>query len=161
MDLVGTRDTARAMSGKNAEVVRALWADLKQERGEPWPPASRDELDRRLRLDLCDERIELRNPAEFPVAGEFHGHEGVRRWAAQVWEVFSEVHHDVEEIIEVEDGETVVSVQRTRGVMRHTEFPVDFLWAAVWTVRDGKALRGDGYMTRAKALAAVGLPSDS
>ena len=38
----------------------------RQDPGEPWPPASRDELDRRLRLDLCDERIELRNPAEFP-----------------------------------------------------------------------------------------------
>ena len=90
------------MSRKNVQVVRALWAGLRQDPGEPWPPASRDELDRRLRLDLCDERIEIRNPAEFPVADEYHGHEGVRQWAAEVWEVFSEVHHELEEIIEVE-----------------------------------------------------------
>ena len=92
------------MSRENVEVVRALWAGLKQDPGEPWPPVSRDELDRRLRLDLCDERIELRNPAEFPAADEYHGHEGVRQWAAEVWEVFSEVHHDLEEIIEADDG---------------------------------------------------------
>src|SRR5688572_24858664 len=77
------------MSQENVEVVRALWAGLKQDPGEPWPPASRDELDRRLRLDLCDERIEIRNPAEFPAADEYHGHQGVRQWAAEVWEVFS------------------------------------------------------------------------
>jgi hypothetical protein len=64
------------MSPENVEVVRALWAGLKQDPGEPWPPASRDEFDRRLRLDLCDERIEIRNPAEFPAADEYHGHEG-------------------------------------------------------------------------------------
>jgi ketosteroid isomerase-like protein len=143
------------MSRENVEVVRALWAGLKQDPGEPWPPASRDELDRRLRLDLCDERIELRNPAEFPAADEYHGHEGVRQWAAEVWEVFSEVHHDLEGIIEADDGETIVSVQRTHGLMRHTQLPMDLLWAAVWTVRDGKAVRGQGYMTKAEALEAL------
>jgi len=145
------------MSRENVEVVRALWAGLKQDPGEPWPPASRDELDRRLRLDLCDERIEIRNPAEFPVAHEYHGHEGVRQWAVEVWEVFSEIHHELQEIIEADDGETVVSVQRTQGRMRHTQLPVDLLWAAVWTVRDGKALRGQGYMTKVEALEAVRL----
>ena len=145
------------MSRENVEVVRALWAGLKQDPGEPWPPASRDELDRRVRPDLCDERIEIGNPAEFPTADAYRGHDGVRQWAAEVWEVFSEVHHELEEIIEVGDGETVVSVQRTQGLMRHTQLPVDLLWAAVWTVRDGKALRGQGYMTRAEALEAAGM----
>jgi hypothetical protein len=58
------------MARANVEVVRALWAGLRQDPGEPWPPASRDELDRRLRLDLCPERIEIRNPPEVPVADE-------------------------------------------------------------------------------------------
>ena len=100
---------------------------------------------------------QIRNPAEFPAANEYHGHDGVRQWAAEVWEVFSEVRHELEEIIEADDGETVVSVQRTQGLMRHTKLPWDVLWAAVWTVRDGKAVRAQGYMTKAEALEAVGL----
>jgi ketosteroid isomerase-like protein len=65
--------------------------------------------------------------------------------------------HELQEIIEADDGETVVSVQRTQGLMRHTQLPMDLLWAAVWTVRDGKAVRGQGYMTKAEALEAVGV----
>jgi ketosteroid isomerase-like protein len=41
--------------------------------------------------------------------------------------------------------------------MRHTKLPWDVLWAAVWTVRDGKAVRGQGYMTKEEALEAVGV----
>jgi ketosteroid isomerase-like protein len=145
------------MARQNSEIVRALWAALDRDRGTPWPPASREELDRRLRLDLIDERIEIRNPAGFPVADEYHGHDGVRQWASEVWEVFSELHHEVEEIIEAGDGETVVSVQRTQGRMRHTELETDLKWAAVWTVKAGKALSAHGYMTKAEALAAAGL----
>jgi ketosteroid isomerase-like protein len=144
------------MSSKNVEIVRRLWAAIEREPGMPWPPGPRDELDRQLRLDLCDEQIEIRNPAEFPVADEYHGHDGVRQWAIEVWEVFSELHHEVEEIIEV-DGETVVSVQRTRGRMRHSDLETSFRWAAVWTFRGGKALRAHGYMTKAQALEAAGL----
>jgi ketosteroid isomerase-like protein len=144
------------LTADNLDIVRALWATLERDPGAPWPPP-REELDRRLRLDLVDERIELRNPAEFPVADEYHGHEGLRRWATEVWEVLGEVHHELVELREAEDGETVVSVQRTQGRMRHTGLKVDLEWATVWTIRDGKALRAHGYMARAEALEAAGL----
>jgi ketosteroid isomerase-like protein len=145
------------MPSEKAEIVRRLWAAIEREPGTPWPPTRREELDRQLRLDLFDERIELRNPPEFPVADQYHGHDGVRRWAIEVWEVFSELHHHVEEIIEGGDGETVVSVQRTQGRMRHTGLRNTFRWAAVWTLRGGKVLRVHGYATKAQALEAAGL----
>jgi ketosteroid isomerase-like protein len=145
------------MSQENVEVVRCLWAGLERDSGMPWPPADRDELDRRLRLDLCDENIEIRNPPAFPVADDYDGHDGVRQWATEVWEVFSELHHELEELIEAEDAETVVSVQRTQGRMRHTQLEVDLPWAAVWTIRHGQALRAQGYMSKAEALEAAGL----
>ena len=145
------------MSQENVEIVRSLWAGLERDEGMPWPPPGRSEHDRQLRLDLCDEQIEIRNPATFPVADEYHGHDGVRQWATEVWEVFSELHHELEELIEIGDGGTVISVQRTQGRMRHTELEVDLPWAAVWTVRDGKALRAHGYVSKAEALEAVGL----
>jgi hypothetical protein len=41
--------------------------------------------------------------------------------------------------------------------MRHTQIEVDLPWAVVWTIRDGKALRAQGYATKGEALEAVGL----
>jgi ketosteroid isomerase-like protein len=130
------------MPQENVEVVRTLWAGL--ERGD-------------VRLDLCDERIELRTAAEIPVADEYRGHDGVRQWVTDVWEVFSEFHNEVEEVIEGEDGDTVVTVVRTNGRMRHTGLEAKLRWAVAWTLRDGKAVRARGYLTKAEALEAAGL----
>jgi ketosteroid isomerase-like protein len=108
------------MAEEDVEVVRQLFAALERE-------------DINRQLDLCDEQMELRNPAEFPVRGPYRGHDGVRQWATEVWEVFTDLHFEVEEIIEAADGETIVSVQRTVGRMRHTQIPTDDRWATVWT----------------------------
>ena len=143
------------MSEANLEVVRSLWATLDRNAGAPWPPPA-EELDRHLRLDLVDEQMEIRNVASFPVADEYRGHDGLRQWATEVWEVFSELHHELVELIEADD-ETVVSVQRTQGRMRHTGLEVDLPWAVVWTIRNGRALRAHGYMTKGEALKAAGL----
>ena len=133
------------MSQENVEVVRQLFAALE-----------REDIDRQL--ELCDDQMELRNPAEFPATGPYRGHDGVRQWATEVWEVFTDLHFEVEEIIEAADGETIVSVQRTVGRMRHTQIPTDDRWATVWTIRDGRALRAHGYMSKAEALEAARLP---
>jgi ketosteroid isomerase-like protein len=90
------------MSEKHVEIVRRCWASLEED-----PP--------KVPLEFFDEEVELRNPPEFPVRGPFRGHDGVREWAAEVWKVISGLHHEIEEIIEAGDGETVVSVQRTQG----------------------------------------------
>jgi ketosteroid isomerase-like protein len=132
------------MSQENVKIVREMWEALE-----------REDIDRQL--ELCDEQMEIRNPPEFPVRGPFRGHDGVRQWATEIWEVFTNLHFEVEEIIEAPDGETIVSVQRTQGHMRHTQLWTDVQWAGVWTVRDGKALRAQGYMSRAAALKAAGL----
>lgn len=109
-------------------------------------------------LSLCDERIEIRNPHDFPVRGPFHGHQGVRDWRDQVFEVFDNVSVETEEIIDVtNDGETVVMLLRARGKAHQSEIDIDFPWAAVWTIRDGKLLLAQGYLTRAEALEAAGL----
>jgi len=130
------------MSQQNVEVVRALWAGL--ERGQ-------------VPFELCDEDIELRTAAEIPVADEYRGHAGVRQWATDVWEVFSEFHNEIEETTESEDGETVVTVVRTNGRMRHTGLEAKLRWAVVWTLRDGKAVRAHGYLSKTQALEAAGL----
>jgi ketosteroid isomerase-like protein len=150
------RDTAWAMSLTNPQVVRTLWATLDRDPGVPWPPPPED-FDRRMRTDLLDEQIEIRTVPEFPVGGEYHGHEGMRQWATEIWEVFSEFHNKLEELIEVGDGDTIVSVQKTHGRMRHTGLETRFRWAVVWTLKDGKAAAAHGYATKAQALEAAGL----
>ena len=85
---------------------------------------------------------------------------------ADAWEVIDELHIEVDEIIDVGDGETVVSVQRTTGRMSHSQLNVDVQseegpqgaqWAAVWTISGRRALSAQGYLTRAEALEAAGL----
>jgi ketosteroid isomerase-like protein len=132
------------MSPSRVEIVRRCWEGLEED-----PP--------RLWLEFFDEEVELRNPPEFPLQGPFHGHDGVRKWAAEVWEVITGLHHELEEIIEGGDGETIVSVQRTQGRMRHTELPTNIEWATVWTFREGKVLRGQGYLRKEDALEVAGL----
>jgi ketosteroid isomerase-like protein len=132
-----------------------MWAGLDRKPGMPWPPPP-EEFDRRIRFDLCDEQIEIRNVEQMPVGSRYDGHAGVRQWAIEVWEVFSEVRNEINELIEVDDS-TVVSVQTTRARMRHTELQVDLTWAVVWTLKDGKVLQANGYVTRRQALEAAGL----
>jgi ketosteroid isomerase-like protein len=46
---------------------------------------------------------------------------------------------------------------RATGTASHTGIEVDVEWAAVWTIRDGKVLRAQGYLNRAEAIEAAGL----
>jgi ketosteroid isomerase-like protein len=132
------------MSQENVEVVRRLWAALDED-----PP--------RLLLEVIDEDVEIRNPPEFPLQGPFRGHEGTRLWFRESWEVFTGPHHELEEVIDVGDGATVISVQRIQGRTRHMQLETNLRWAAVWTFRAGKVLRAQGYMNRREALEAAGL----
>ena len=71
--------------------------------------------------------------------------------------MFTGLHHELEEVIDVGDGATVISVQRVQGRTRHMKLDTDLRWAAVWTFRAGKVLHAQGYMHRREALEAVGL----
>jgi len=146
------------VSPGNAEIARTIWAGLEIEPGLELESMSREELDRRLRIDLFDEDIEIRNVEGSATASGYRGHDGVRKWAIEVWEVFSEVRHEVLEVVEAPDGESVVSVQRTRGRMRHSGLEVEYRWAGVWRFRDGKVRSAHGYRSRTTAFEQAGIP---
>ena len=132
------------MSQENVEVVQRWWEGFNE---DGMPP-----------LALCDEEIEIRNPPYFPVPGLFHGHDGVRRWRDQVFDIFDRPRVEAEEIVDVQgDGTTVLMLLRATGTAGYTGIKVDHEWGAVWTIRDGKLLRAQGYLTRAEALEAAGL----
>ena len=139
-----SRDTARAMSQENVEVVRRWWKGFNE---DGLPP-----------LSLCDEEIEIRMPPDFPVRGLFKGHDGVRRWRDQVFDIVDNARVEPEKIAEAPgEAETLLMLLRATGTARYTEIKVDLEWAAIWTIRDGKLIRAQGYLNRAEALEAAGL----
>ena len=134
------------MSSQNVEIVRRWWKGFNE---DGMPP-----------LALCDEEIEIRNPPDFPVRGLYEGHDGVRRWRDQVFDIFDNPRVEPERIVDVhDDGTTVLMLLRAKGIASYTGIEVEVEWAAVWTIRDGKLLRAQGYLNRAEALEAAGLPT--
>ena len=132
------------MAEDNVEIVRRWWAGFNV---SGMPP-----------LALCDEEIEIRNPRDFPVRGPFHGHDGVRLWRDEVFDIFDNPRVEPEGIVDLHgDGESVVMLLRATGAARYTAIEADVEWAAIWTIRGGKVLRCQGYMTRAEALEAAGI----
>jgi ketosteroid isomerase-like protein len=128
---------------QNTEFVRSWWEEFNSN-GLP-------------SLELCDERVEIRIPPEFPFTGEYLGHDGVRKWAKEVFDVFSAHRVEVGEIVEAEDSETVVMALRAIGRTRQMDMEVDFPWSALWVIREGKLVYAQGYMTMAEARAACGV----
>ncbi len=55
-------------------------------------------------MPFLDEEIEWRNPEESPIAGVWHGRQGVRDWFAQARESWAEMRPIPEDFIELPDG---------------------------------------------------------
>ena len=127
------------MSQENVEIVRRAYSFL--ERGE-------------LPLEVSDPAIRIDNIPESPIPGPYYGHEGVRRWWADLVETAPGLRLELVEVIDVGD-ERVVGVLRTHGTRLVEQMPP---WAAVHWIKDGLIFRTAGYLTKEEALEAVGLP---
>jgi ketosteroid isomerase-like protein len=144
MDPEGLRDTARAMSQENVEMVRRAY-------------------DAALRSDW-NSLSELLDP-DF----EFHGTVGgleegrIARGAQQFVEVFEKEDLDAwdERRFEPSDfidaGDCVVVLQREYRRGRGSGVELEDETAVVFEVRDGSVVRIQGYMDPVSALEAVGL----
>lgn len=127
---------------ENVEIIRQWWARF-NETGEP-------------ALDLCDPAVEMRNPDQFLVRGPYHGHDGIRQWREDVFDVIDDARVEIEELLDAGDGESVVAVLRLKGTAKYTRIDVDAPWAAVVKLRDGKMFHAQGYLSRHEALEAAG-----
>jgi ketosteroid isomerase-like protein len=129
------------MSQENVEIVRRWAASL--EAGE-------------LPFELTDENVRLDNIEQPVIKGTYHGHDGLRRWWQDAVEAFAELRIEVLDYTAL-DTERVLTEQRFVGHFRETGIPFDFPWASIFSVRDGKVVHAAGYLSRRKALEAVGL----
>jgi ketosteroid isomerase-like protein len=128
------RDTGRAMSQENVEVVRRF---LLLEVDEA--------------LTYVDPDI-VWNPAEESAT---QGHDAVRaslvRWKSE-WDDYELLPEEFEHM-----GDRVVAAVRLRGRGRGSGIEVDARFYEVYTLREGKILRMDQFTQRSEALEAVGL----
>ena len=107
-------------------------------------------------MPMLDPQIEWRNPPDSPLAGVFHGHDGVRTWQTLTEEVFDELRFWPEEIVEAPDGRVLATCSaRARG--RGSTVVVEVPFAHVVEVRDGSIVTFRMYSNVAEARAAVGL----
>ena len=105
-------------------------------------------------LQSVDPQIEIYDH-DIPDSGTYSGLEGLSRWQAD-WEASWESWRWVpEEFVDL--GERVIAVLRVFARGRHSGTEVERLDAAVWTIRDGKAVRLDYYGSKEEAFEAVGL----
>jgi ketosteroid isomerase-like protein len=83
------------------------------------------------------------------------GPEGLRRTAELFWAEFDDPDVELVELIDAGDQVFISVIFRGRGRLSGAETNWD-LWG-VWTVRDGRLVRWQGFTDRAPALEAAGL----
>lgn len=130
------------MSEENVEIVRRWFAAMDPNldgAAEFWHP----DIDWRAIEGAPDD------------IGVFRGHDAMRHYYEQWYETFDDLRAEPEELIDA--GEQVVAIVHVTARMKDSEGEVDMRLGIVFTVRDGKIVRGREYATREQALEAAGV----
>jgi ketosteroid isomerase-like protein len=135
------------MSQENVEIVRQIF-DAANRR------------DSASTLALYDPTLiwdHTRGPLRELMGGQdvYCGHEGLRQWFRDFYEVWDNVEARVVEVIEA--GDDVISVIDYRARGRASGAEVEMGMAGVWTIQAGKVVRAAWFTTRDEAFEAVGL----
>ncbi|MGH2965138.1 MAG: nuclear transport factor 2 family protein [Solirubrobacterales bacterium] len=88
--------------------------------------------------------------------GPIHGKAGMRAYVQDWIDTFDQFQVEPLEVIDA-GGDRVVAVFRNSGRAKLSGVEADLTFAALYTVRDGKIVRGREYWTRDEALEAAGL----
>jgi uncharacterized protein len=136
------RDTARAMSPENVEIVRGVY--------DRW-----SEGDFRASVDLLDRHVVLVLGPEFPDAGTYLGAEGIAAYTRSLLEPWTDFTLEAEEIVAA--GDSVLAAVRQRGVGSTSGVPTELRYFMLWSLRGRKVIRLESFRERAEALEAAGL----
>lgn len=130
---------------RNVATVRRTWEAFRS--GELAPVL--ETIDRGVVMDTADLGV--------PGLGQYYGHRGVRQFWLDWFEVVGDVHTEVLE--NAAAGDKVVSIchQRASGMASGAE--VTWTFAIIFTMRDGKAVRGDVTRDLDEARRVAGLPA--
>jgi ketosteroid isomerase-like protein len=86
--------------------------------------------------------------------GEMQGPERVRRYFQEWVDMFEGITNVAEELIDLGD-DRVLALQHAAGRAKLSGAETEIRFAVVYTLRDGKIVRGREYLTRAAALEAL------
>jgi ketosteroid isomerase-like protein len=128
------------MSQENVEIVRETFARLR--RGESV-------------LDVLSPQVVWEVRAG-PEQGEYRGPEAVADYYRRYFGTWEDFRVEVEELRELPDRRVFVAA-RDSGRGKQSGVQVEMLVFQIWTLRDGKVVRWQGYPGREQALEAAGL----
>jgi len=129
------------MSQENVEIVRAAFEAF-------------GEGDLEAVLSLCDENIEITQPAELPGAARTqHGHAGVLE-AFAIWpDLWDDYRVEVVRLSEI--GDHVIATTTSRGRGKDSGVPVEMPFTFLFSVRAGKIMQWRLFIREEQALEAV------
>jgi ketosteroid isomerase-like protein len=131
------------MPQDNVETLRRYY-ELFNKTGEP-------------SLELVHPDVEIHMFRGSPIPGPYLGHDGVRQWRDDTFDVIDAWRLELDDVITGDDPDTVVVRQRFVGRMKHTDLAADFPLAVVVRFRDGLMVRFDGYRELDEAIGASGM----
>jgi ketosteroid isomerase-like protein len=143
------RDTARAMSEENVEIVRQIIATNRAE-------YRNDEARIEAFLALWDPNCEYTSVVAAVEPRTYRGHDGLRRYPADMADSWADWRSEVEEIIDA-GLDTVFATIHTRITGKQSGVALDARLAMVFVFSAGKVLRARTYLDRREALEAAGL----
>jgi ketosteroid isomerase-like protein len=132
------------MSEENAEIVRRSWT--------AFAGGGLDAL-----AEFWDDGINWRAiEGALDDVGEIQGAEAMRRYLQDWLDTFEDITSVPIELADA-GADTVIAVLQVTGRARLSGVATEIRYAIVYTLRDGKIVRGREYATRQEAFAAVGL----
>ncbi len=131
------------MSQENVEIVRAAVAAF-------------DAADADRVIALAHPDFEARVAPELSAEPDtYRGRDGIRRYMESFAEAFEDIGFEAEELWDA--GDDVVVALRMTATGKHTKIRVEQRNGGVWSVRDGRLVRIETYVSAEEALRAVGL----
>jgi SnoaL-like domain len=150
----GSRDTARAMSQENVELVTRFHPGS----GTDLVALAHDETAWGAAEGAVAPFLEPDFTLDTVILGQrtrYTGLEGFRQGWLDWLGPWSSYYDELEEAVDL--GERVLLLGHHRGQRRDTNAEVEMFAAAIYTVRDGKVTHVEYYFDRAEALEAAGL----
>jgi ketosteroid isomerase-like protein len=93
------------------------------------------------------------------ISGAYRGHDGLRHWRRDTFDVIDAWRLELDELITGDDPDVTVALQRFAGRMKHTDLAANFPLAVIVRFHDGLIFRRfEGYRERSESLEAAGLP---
>jgi ketosteroid isomerase-like protein len=132
------------MSQEAIKTVREAAAAFNRGDLDAWLEYLADDIDYRAVEGALDDR------------GPMHGKDAVRAYVQDWLGTFDDFRSEPVELIEAGEDK-VIAVGRISGRAKLSGVETDLTFAALYTVRDGKIVRGREYWTRDEALQAAGL----